>query len=467
MQAVDSTMFFNTAYNGYKQRGRGAIAVFANVEALEDHEQAASLFVSRSELSGFDYDEVVHFVDMYTPAQYYVPLAVVTVTQKERLKDNGILLCKLVHKHLCLTTTPNNDQRGGELRSRRVENSELEQEMAHFSLNCARPGCKGDLKSQRLCHQRLFRVRLAASLYQTIGNDGRYTWQLWTLTAEGFLKVNGVCLFDELSGNTNIDYWPAPGSQYYDKALWDIVQLCNKHNPYAPQTTGPSGLYFVFQIQRKGDPSRCLRATGGSIRNFAGAGTILYYEVDVGACNNQNAVYDVSTLWYSNSHTITMECAIWHTAQRWVLTRLAHVQQSVVQRVFALLDYNMALKFVEQQLYLLANTCIMMIMLELFVYIYEHTCAVTSHFLNSKLPYFHRCIVILSLRSAGVAQCMAHRVLQTVVVCPVTAHLAKSVVDQMLIQSMSLLQQVHLQQYQVRTNGRCPQPVLLVSICQA
>jgi MYND finger len=137
MQAVDSAMFFDTAYIGYK---------------LEDHEQAASLFVPRSELTGFDYDEVVHFVDMYTPAQYYVTLAVVTVSQKERLKDNGILLCKLVHTHWCLTTTPNNDQRGGELRSRRIANSELEHAMVHFSLKCARPGCKGDLKVCSACN---------------------------------------------------------------------------------------------------------------------------------------------------------------------------------------------------------------------------------------------------------------------------------------------------------------------------
>eukprot|EP00953_Heterococcus_sp_UTEX-ZZ885_P028353 15128-Heterococcus_DN1.PRE.1 len=125
MQAVDSAMFFDTAYIGYKQSGRGAmVTVFANIEALEDHQQAASLFVPR----------------------------MVTVIQKEKVQDNGILLCKLIHKHWCLTTTPNNDQRGGELRSRRVEISELELAIAHFSLKCARPGCKGDLKVCSACN---------------------------------------------------------------------------------------------------------------------------------------------------------------------------------------------------------------------------------------------------------------------------------------------------------------------------
>jgi MYND finger len=79
---------------------------------------------------------------MYDPEQYYVTLAVVTISHKEKLEDNGILLCKLVHRCWCLASTPIYDQQGVELRSRKAEDSELEHAIVHFSLKCARPDCE-------------------------------------------------------------------------------------------------------------------------------------------------------------------------------------------------------------------------------------------------------------------------------------------------------------------------------------
>jgi MYND finger len=153
MQARSSAMFFDTAYTGHEQNGRGAIVtVFANIEALENHEQAVPFYVPRSELIAFDYAEVVKFVDMYDPEQYYVTLAVVTVSHKEKVdsEDNGILLCKVVHRHWCRTMTPTYDQQGVELCSRRAEDKEQEHANVLFSLKCARPDCK-ERTNLRVC----------------------------------------------------------------------------------------------------------------------------------------------------------------------------------------------------------------------------------------------------------------------------------------------------------------------------
>jgi hypothetical protein len=144
MQAVDSAMFFDVAHTGYTQSGRGAIiTVFPNINALESGEKAASFFMPRSELVKFEYADVVSFVDMYDPQQWYVTLAVVTVRQKGNEDDNSILLCKLVHKDLRTTTPPNCDQHGVQLRSNRVLESKVESAHLLCLLKCARQGCNG------------------------------------------------------------------------------------------------------------------------------------------------------------------------------------------------------------------------------------------------------------------------------------------------------------------------------------
>jgi MYND finger len=144
MQAVDSAMFFDVAHTGYTQSGRGAIVtVFPNIDALESGEKAVSFFMPRSELVKFEYADVMSFVDMYDPQQWYVTLAVVTVRQKENEDDNSILLCKLVHKDLHTTTPPNYDQHGVQLRSSRVQESEVERAHLLCLLKCALQVCNG------------------------------------------------------------------------------------------------------------------------------------------------------------------------------------------------------------------------------------------------------------------------------------------------------------------------------------
>jgi hypothetical protein len=143
MQLIDSIMFHDLAYDGYRQSGRGAMVTrFANIGELDSEEQVMSFFVPREALVQFDYAEVVHLIDMYDPAEHYVALATVDIRRPGPNKDNAIMLCKMIHRDLHLYSLPDYDIRGISLRSSRVEIAAHDSAAVRCHLKCARIGCK-------------------------------------------------------------------------------------------------------------------------------------------------------------------------------------------------------------------------------------------------------------------------------------------------------------------------------------
>jgi MYND finger len=146
MQLPDSQLMFELAHTGYTEHGPGAMVTrFANVEALENKDPALSLFVPRTLLVKYEYEEVLRFVDMYDPARFYVALAIVDITKPKMGRNNAIMLCKMIHKDMCLVSPPNYDHNGGELRSATTSNITTQ-----CSLKCARSGC-GEANNLKIC----------------------------------------------------------------------------------------------------------------------------------------------------------------------------------------------------------------------------------------------------------------------------------------------------------------------------